>query len=174
MSGTCLYTTLYHEFGHELLLGATDDCLCMCDWSPSVQESRTLKRITSRQAVTIYTDRTSPVLTEATRQLDSYFQGTLHDFNLPFLLIGTEFQLKVWNELTLIPYGRTISYSELACRCGNPRSVRAVANACRTNPIGIIIPCHRVIGADGALTGYAGGLPMKKQLIEFEKSSEIM
>lgn len=168
-----IYTSIYKGFGHEFCLGATEDGLCLCDWSPSAQESRTLKRIASRQPVTIHTDQPSSILTEAIRQLDSYFQGTLHDFNLPFLLIGTEFQQKVWNELTLIPYGQTISYSELARRCGNPRSVRAVANACRTNPIGIIIPCHRVIGSDGSLTGYAGGLPLKKQLIEFEKSADI-
>jgi len=102
------------------------------------------------------------------RQLEAYFAGRLRVFDLPLAPRGTPFQLRVWAELTRIPHGTTISYGELARRLGNPLLTRAVGTANGANPISIIIPCHRVIGADGSLTGYAGGLPLKQALLEWE------
>ena len=103
-----------------------------------------------------------------TEQLDAYFAGEREDFALELAPHGTPFQLRVWDELTKIPYGETIPYSELARRLGNPKLVRAVGLANGRNPISIVIPCHRVIGADGSLVGYGGGLERKKWLLEHE------
>ena len=110
-----------------------------------------------------------PVLKLAAEQLKSYFAGLLDHFDLPLAFRGTEFQNKVWSELTKIPFGQTISYGELARRVGNPQASRAVGLANGKNPIAIIVPCHRVIGANGTLTGYGGGLPRKKKLLELEQ-----
>ncbi|MBX3720982.1 MAG: methylated-DNA--[protein]-cysteine S-methyltransferase [Turneriella sp.] len=110
-----------------------------------------------------------PVLKLAAEQLKSYFAGLLDHFDLPLAFRGTEFQNKVWSELTKIPYGQTISYGELARRVGNPQASRAVGLANGKNPLAIVVPCHRVIGANGTLTGYGGGLPRKKKLLELEQ-----
>jgi methylated-DNA-[protein]-cysteine S-methyltransferase len=101
-------------------------------------------------------------------QLDAYFAGELEEFDLPLAPRGTSFQRRVWDELTRIPFGETISYSELAHRLGDPRLVRAVGVANGRNPIAIVIPCHRVIGADGSLVGYGGGLERKRWLLDHE------
>jgi len=106
----------------------------------------------------------------AFKQLREYFERERKDFQLKLEIIGTDFQKKVWNELTKIQYGETISYGELAIRMGNKNLMRAVAAANGSNPIPIIIPCHRVIGADGSLTGYGGGLDVKQKLLELEGS----
>lgn len=105
---------------------------------------------------------------EVIRQLRAYFRGERKEFDLPLAPEGTEFQLRVWNRLRTIPYGETISYAQLAERIGNPKAVRAVGLANGSNPIPIIIPCHRVIGSDGSLTGFGGGLSTKKMLLELE------
>lgn len=104
------------------------------------------------------------------RQLKEYFNRERREFELSLEIIGTDFQKKVWDELTKIPYGETISYGELAVRLGDKNKMRAVAAANGANPIPVIIPCHRVIGADGSLTGYGGGLDVKEKLLELEGS----
>jgi methylated-DNA-[protein]-cysteine S-methyltransferase len=109
-------------------------------------------------------------LRETIRQLRAFFAGELHCFDLPLQPEGTEFQKRVWNGLLGIPYGATISYGELARRLGNPAASRAVGLANGSNPIAIIIPCHRVIGGSGKLTGYGGGLENKRWLLDFERS----
>jgi methylated-DNA-[protein]-cysteine S-methyltransferase len=109
-----------------------------------------------------------PVLVEACRQLQAYFAGELHDFELELEPSGTPYQRRVWEELCRIPFGTTISYGELARRIGRPTACRAVGAANGRNPIAIVIPCHRVIGADGSLTGYGGGLPTKRWLLAHE------
>jgi methylated-DNA-[protein]-cysteine S-methyltransferase len=109
-------------------------------------------------------------LAETARQLGDYFKGSLRTFNLPVLMHGTDFQRSVWKELSLIPFGETISYGELACRVGNANASRAVGLANGRNPISIIVPCHRVIGANGTLTGYGGGLDRKAKLLDWEKT----
>lgn len=111
---------------------------------------------------------TAVPLGETRRQLTEYFAGERTDFDLPLAPEGTEFQRRVWNELTRIGFGETLSYGELATRIGNPNASRAVGLANGKNPISIIVPCHRVIGADGKLTGYGGGLPNKEILLNHE------
>lgn len=106
---------------------------------------------------------------EAMRQLEAYFAGELCEFQLRLAPQGTPFQQMVWNALREIPYGRTISYGELARRIGNPSASRAVGMANGSNPIAIIVPCHRVIGANGKLTGFGGGLPVKQHLLALER-----
>lgn len=106
----------------------------------------------------------------AMAQLDEYFRGQRSRFDLPFLLIGTEFQKSVWNYLIQIPYGQVRSYGQIAAAIGNPKAARAVGSACNRNPLWILIPCHRVVGKNGSLTGYAGGLSMKQALLELEQS----
>ncbi|RYG40367.1 methylated-DNA--[protein]-cysteine S-methyltransferase [bacterium] len=109
------------------------------------------------------------VLEETARQLDAYFAGEAASFELPLRAKGTPFQQSVWAELRRIPRGETISYGELAKRLGQPSAVRAVAGANARNPISIVVPCHRVIGASGKLTGYAGGLTAKEFLLDLER-----
>lgn len=109
-------------------------------------------------------------LEETARQLREYFAGARTEFDLPLLPEGTEFQKKVWRRLQDIPYGLTISYGELARRVGNPKASRAVGAANGQNPLPIVIPCHRVIGANGKLTGFGGGLPTKEALLALEAS----
>ena len=110
----------------------------------------------------------SPVLEQAERELKEYFAGERKVFSVPVCLKGTPFQMRVWNALRGIPYGETVSYGEVAHRIGNPRACRAVGMANHRNPIPIVIPCHRVIGADGGMTGYGGGLEIKRRLLELE------
>jgi methylated-DNA-[protein]-cysteine S-methyltransferase len=110
-----------------------------------------------------------PIFIDARDQLSRYFVGERSNFNLPLKMEGTAFQKMVWLELTKIPYGTTISYGELAKRIGNPKAQRAVGLANGRNPISIIVPCHRVIGADGSLTGYGGGIVQKQALLALEE-----
>lgn len=106
------------------------------------------------------------------KQLTEYERGARKVFDLPLHLEGTEFQKQVWNALLEIPYGETSTYQEIAIRIGKPKAVRAVGGACNRNPIGIIVPCHRVIGKNGSLTGYAGGLSYKELLLNHEKDGK--
>ena len=111
------------------------------------------------------------VLQRTVRELDEYFRGERMDFDIPLLLAGSDFQKRVWQQLPHITYGQTASYGELAAAIGSPRSVRAVANANGANAISIILPCHRIIGSDGRLIGYGGGLRAKQFLLELEHNS---
>lgn len=115
--------------------------------------------------------RTEEPFREAIAQLDAYFEGRLRRFDLALAPEGTPFQREVWSALTDIPYGETVSYSELARRLGRPAASRAVGAANGRNPIPIIVPCHRVIGANGSLTGFGGGLGIKRRLLELEAGS---
>jgi methylated-DNA-[protein]-cysteine S-methyltransferase len=114
-----------------------------------------------------------PVLVAAARQLAEYFAGRRTTFDLPLRPAGTEFQQRVWRSLREIPFGRCWSYSELAEAIGQPTATRAVGAACGKNPLGIVVPCHRVIGCSGRLTGFAGGLEMKAALLELERRTAI-
>lgn len=112
----------------------------------------------------------TPLIKEAKKQLDEYFKGKRKEFDLPLKAIGTEFQQKVWNALLQIPYGETKYYGEIAEMIGNPKAPRAVGLANNRNPISIFIPCHRVIGKNGKLVGYGGGLYIKELLLNLEKN----
>jgi methylated-DNA-[protein]-cysteine S-methyltransferase len=115
-------------------------------------------------------DKNHPILVETERQLTEYFSGERKSFTLKLDPVGTDFQRRVWKVLSLIPYGQTRSYGEIAKQIGNPQASRAVGGANGRNPISIVIPCHRVIGATGDLTGFGGGLKIKAQLLELEKT----
>jgi methylated-DNA-[protein]-cysteine S-methyltransferase len=116
-----------------------------------------------------FTVAETPLIKKAAAQLAEYFDGKRKSFDLPLSLRGTAFQLSVWKALQSIPIGETRSYKDVATLIGNPKATRAVGMANNRNPIAIIIPCHRVIGTDGSLTGYAGGLPVKQYLLDLEK-----
>jgi methylated-DNA-[protein]-cysteine S-methyltransferase len=115
----------------------------------------------------------TPVLTEAAAQLDAYLSGRLREFTIPLDPRGTPFMRRVWEELRLIPYGSTASFKDVAARAGNPKAARAAGLANNRNPIPIFIPCHRVVGATGRLTGYRGGLYLKRKLLELEEASGL-
>ena len=110
---------------------------------------------------------------EIMRQLEAWFKGEIHEFDLPFFATGTPFQLMVWEETLRIPYAETISYGELAKRIGRPKAARAVGAAMGANPIPILIPCHRVVGTSGRLTGFGGGLELKTYLLNLEQKHRL-
>ena len=151
------YTTMESPIG-ALLLAGNEQGLCFLSFAAKKGA------VTPRRG---WTENRAP-LVEAMRQLRAYFSAKLREFDLPLCLEGTPFQLQVWEGLRAIPYGETISYGELARRIGKPEAVRAVGAANGSNPIPIIVPCHRVIGSDGSLTGYGGGLTIKEKLLALE------
>ena len=117
--------------------------------------------------------RSLPLLRDVAAQLREYFAGARERFDVALAPAGTPFQRSVWSEIAKVPFGETISYAELARRCGRPAAVRAAGAATGRNPITVIIPCHRIVGSAGALTGYAGGLERKRKLLELEGSETI-
>lgn len=152
-----------------LMLGSFADRLCLCDWQVERHRGHVESRL-RRMLGAEFEEGTSPVIDKAITQLDEYFAGARREFDVPLLFVGTDFQKKVWDALLTIPYGQTISYGEMARRIGMPTAVRAVANANGANAISIFAPCHRVIGSDRKLTGYAGGLAAKEYLLTLEMS----
>ncbi|MDR1877863.1 MAG: methylated-DNA--[protein]-cysteine S-methyltransferase [Flavobacteriaceae bacterium] len=158
----------YYKTGYgELILGSYEEKLCLCDWryrkNRETIDSRIKKFLKSE-----FVEETSTPVQEAILQLEEYFRRERKEFSIPILLCGTDFQQSVWNELLKIPYGKTETYLGQAKKMKNEKAIRAVASANGANAISIMIPCHRVIGSNGELTGYAGGLPTKKQLLEIE------
>ena len=153
----------------ELLLASTDHELCMCCWAGMACAERSLRRIRRYMNVE-FTMASSAVIEQTVNQLDDYFAGHLTAFNIPLHPVGTDFQHRVWKALLDIPFGQTRSYMEIAKSIGNPQGVRAVAQAIGANGIGIIIPCHRVIGSNHSLTGFAGGLDKKQLLLQLERT----
>ena len=160
-------TKRYESPCGTLLLGSFNDKLCLCDWQVEKHRDHVDKRL-KRVLQADFEDSSSAVIEKAIVLLDEFFAGKRKKFDLPLLFVGTNFQKKVWNELLKIPYGKTVSYGEMASRIGMPRAVRAVANANGANAISIFVPCHRVIGSDGSLTGYGGGIAAKKKLLYLE------
>ena len=150
-----------------LMLGSFGDKLCLCDWQVEKHRDhvdRRLKRMLNAEFVS----GTSPIISQAIKELDEYFRRERRDFTVPLLFTGTDFQKKVWNGLLDVRYGETISYAQLSERIGMPKAVRAVANANGANSMSIFAPCHRVIGSDRSLTGYGGGIDAKRYLLELE------
>ena len=144
--------------GVELRLAASEDGLHTIEFAP-------------RGEIKGQRNPRFPLLVETQRQLRSYFAGELRRFDLPLAMAGTPFQQRVWNELVKIPYGETRSYAEVAHAIGASSAVRAVGAANGANPIPIVVPCHRVIGASGKLVGYGGGIPLKRRLLALERGS---
>lgn len=155
----------------EMILGAVGGELCLCDWYAMPCAKRNMCRL-EHLLNAEFKEKTSLVLERAKIELDEYFAGKRRAFDIPLSLVGTPFQKSVWKALLEIPYGETKTYLEMAQRVGNVRGVRAVAQAVGANGISIFIPCHRVIGLDGSLTGFAGGLAAKKFLLDLEKSDK--
>jgi methylated-DNA-[protein]-cysteine S-methyltransferase len=145
-----------------LTLLATDEALLEVSW-PNEKPHRLKKR-------DVLPGESHPLLTRAATQLQEYFEGKRESFDLPIAFEGTEFQRRVWEALRGIPHHRTVSYNAIARQIGKPAAVRAVGAAIGRNPISIIVPCHRVIGSNGKLTGFAGGLETKAALLKLESS----
>ena len=161
----------YKKNGVELILGSYDNKLCLID-SLNRKNKTTLYNRFKKQLKAEFVEHEDEVLKQTIQELDEYFKGERKVFTIPLLLIGSAFQKSVWEALLKIPYGTTSSYKEQAKMINNEKAVRAVANANGANAIGIIVPCHRIIGSDGKLTGYAGGLEMKEQLLALEKQNK--
>lgn len=150
-----------------LLLGSVGNELCLCDWAERKHRKCVDHKLMSALK-TEYREGTSDVIALAITEINAYFAGNLREFSVPIRQVGTEFQLRVWRQLQQIPYGTTTSYSKIAEDIGKPQAVRAVANAIGANPISIIVPCHRVVGTNRSLTGYAGGITAKRTLLQIE------
>jgi methylated-DNA-[protein]-cysteine S-methyltransferase len=153
----------------EIILGAYEDKLCMADWRYRKKRESVDRRV-QKGLKAIFVEKENSVLEQAKEELEEYFKGQRKTFETPLLLVGTEFQKSVWMVLMQIPYGKTASYKTLAQSINHEKAVRAVASAVGANAISIFIPCHRIIGSDGSLTGYAGGLEAKQGLLEIENN----
>ena len=160
-----LFTELYHAPCGDLILGGFNGRLCFCDW-----RGGRLPALARRLGAAV-SAAPCAVTREAARQLDEYFAGERTAFTLPLLLEGTAFQKAVWQALTAIPYGETISYGCLARRIGTAKAARAVGAACGANRLSLFLPCHRVLGQSGTLTGYAGGSAAKRFLLNWEQTN---
>lgn len=154
----------------ELILGDFRGSLCLCDWRDRRAREAVDRRL-SQGLKADFEEGPSPLFSRVEEQLGEYFSGERRAFELPLRLVGTPFQQEVWSALGRIPFGQTATYSELARDLGRERAVRAVAAANGANGLSIVVPCHRVIGRDGTLTGYAGGLDAKRRLLELEGSA---
>jgi len=163
----------YHETKiGELILGSFRGKLCLLGFGYGKMRDAVGDRIRkglSAESV----EQDDDILKETRKQLDEYLAGSRKRFEIPLLTVGTDFQKSVWNALLKVPYGATATYLQIAGDIDNEKAVRAVGNAIGANPIGIIVPCHRIIGSDGGLVGYGGGLPLKERLLRLEQSSAL-
>ena len=166
-------TQYYKTKMGELILGSFDNKLCMLDWRYRRLRATIDNRITKGLKAE-YVEKDDEVIKKTKEQLDEYLNGDRKEFDIPLLMVGTDFQKSVWNALVKTPYGFTSTYLQLAKNIDNEKAVRAVASANGANAISIIVPCHRIIGSDGELVGYAGGLPVKKRLLELEQSDSVL
>lgn len=162
-----IYTKQYLSPIGELILGSYEDKLCLCDWQNEKRRTLIDKRLQKAFNAT-YSKQTTDIIEQSIEQLEEFFAHERTKFNIPLAFAGTDFQKLVWNKLLEIPYGETISYGEMAKQLDIPQSVRAVANANGANAISIFVPCHRVIGSNHQLTGYAGGIDAKRALLNLE------
>lgn len=153
----------------ELILGEYDKMLCLCDWRYRKMRDSIDQRI-KKNLKSQFVEEKSSLIKEAKLQLDQYFLENRMEFDIPILLSGTEFQKKVWNALRKIPYGKTMTYSKLSADLGDQKAIRAIATANGANALAIIVPCHRIIGSDGSMVGYAGGMEVKKKLLKLENA----
>ncbi len=162
-----VYLQYFHTPYGELVLGESGGELCLCDWKYRKMREQIDSRIQTGLQAEFKLEETD-LLDEAKSQLNEYFAKERTTFDLPLLFVGSDFQKSVWEKLLTIPYGKTTSYLELSRTLGDEKAIRAVATANGANAISIIVPCHRVIGSDGSLTGYAGGLNAKQKLLQLE------
>ena len=167
---TQITTQLYQSPVGNLILGSVEDKLCLCNWQNKKNKAAVEKRLSKHLGGPLL-EGSNATLNLAIKQLDEYFNKQRTEFDLPLIMAGTDFQKQTWKALQTIPYGQTLSYIELAQKLGKPRAVRAVAKANAANALSIIIPCHRIIGNNGQLVGYAGGLETKKALLKQEQTT---
>ncbi len=153
----------------ELILGSFDGKLCLLDFRyrrmRKTDDDRIKKGLNAE-----FVENDNQILEKTRKQIDEYLNGDRKKFDIPLLMVGTDFQKSVWNALMKVPYGTTSTYLQLAKNINNEKAVRAVANANGANSIGLIVPCHRIIGSDGELVGYGGGLSVKKRLLSIEET----
>lgn len=166
-----IYITTFPNAYGELIIGDYRQQLCVLDWKYRDKREQVDTRVCSFLGTTYHEEETL-LHRETIRQLNEYFERKRTSFDLPLLFAGTEFQQKVWRSLLEIPYGKTVSYLELSRRMGDEKAIRAVASANGANAISIVIPCHRVVGSKGELTGYAGSVRVKQKLLQLETSSQ--
>ena len=159
------YKTKYAHF----ILGSFDHKLCLLDFKYRRMRTTVDNRL-KKGFDAEFVERDDAILQETRKQLDEYFNMERKAFDIPIITVGTDFQKSVWEALMNVPYGTTSTYLQLAKNIGNEKAVRAVASANGANAIGIIIPCHRIVGTNGELVGYGGGLPLKKRLLKLEQN----
>jgi len=157
----------------ELILGSFEGKLCLLDFRYRKMRETVDGRI-KKGLNANFVEHDDEILEKIREQLDEYLDRTRKEFDIPLLMVGTDFQKSVWAALMEVPYGTTSTYLQLAKNINNEKAVRAVAGANGANSIGIIIPCHRIIGSDGELVGYGGGLPVKKRLLKLEQSNNVL
>ena len=162
-----IYTENFKTPYGELILGSFEEKLCLCDWKYRKQRQQIDQRILKFLNAEIK-EETSQIIKTTKAQLKAYFNKERTEFDIPLLFPGTTFQQQVWKSLLQIPYGKTSSYLELSKQLQNIKAIRAVASANSANALSIIVPCHRIIGSNVELVGYAGGLSTKKKLLELE------
>ncbi len=159
--------TYYKTKIGELILGSYDNKLCLLDFRYRKMRTRVDNRI-KKLLQADFREKEDEIIVETKKQIDEYLDGTRREFNIPILLLGTNFQKQVWNELLKVGYGETATYLDIAKRIDNPKAIRAAASANGSNAIALIVPCHRIVGSNGNLGGYSGGLAVKKSLLNLE------
>jgi methylated-DNA-[protein]-cysteine S-methyltransferase len=159
----------YKKHGVDMILGSYEGKLCLADFRYRKLRKSVDNRL-KKGLKAEFLEYEDEIILQTKKELDEYFLMERKKFTIPLLFVGSEFQKKVWDALLQIPYGEVRSYKEQAKIVGDEKAVRAVANANGANSIGIIVPCHRIIGSDGKLTGYGGGVPLKKKLLELENN----
>lgn len=168
-----LYTTTIETPLGTMTACANKQGICLLDFDDDSLLVRKIQKLANSQKANLITQDIS-IFTDLRQQLDAYFSQTRQSFDIPLSLVGTDFQCQVWQTLLSIPYGTTCSYQQQAIAMQRPNSVRAVANANGQNKVAIVVPCHRVIGSNGQLTGYSSGLWRKKFLLSLEKGQSPM
>ncbi len=151
----------------KLIVGSIGEYICLCDWAESKRRDFNDRRIMSRLDVW-YREGMTRTIRRTIDELEAYFAGERKSFDIPLVMVGTDFQKQVWKALCEIPYGETRSYKKICEAVGHSGRGRGCAVQVASNPISILVPCHRVIGSDGSLTGYAGGLDAKRCLLDLE------
>lgn len=153
----------------RLMIGSVAGRLCLCSWYDTPSHQKAVEKIRRYLRCDLRAGR-SDMLDRAEAMLGEYFAGIRKDLSLPLMLCGTDFQQKVWQGILSVSYGATLSYASLAARLNRPAAVRAVASAAGANPVSVFVPCHRIVGSAGQLTGYAGGLQAKSVLLKLEST----
>ncbi|MBN2615129.1 MAG: methylated-DNA--[protein]-cysteine S-methyltransferase [Bacteroidales bacterium] len=155
----------------ELILGSFEDKLCLCDWRYRKMRSEIDSRI-QKSLQAHYVEEDTPILQKTRLQIEEYLKGDRKEFDIPFIMLGSDFQKEVWNELLTISYGEKETYLGLSKKINKESALRAIAAANGANAISIIIPCHRIIGSNQKLVGYAGGIQVKRKLLELESKGQ--